>query len=101
MVLRLISIALLLLFLVSCKESCEFIVFSSDRDGDFDLYAVRPDGTDLRRLTDNAWNDRYPSISPEGLIAFIADRYGKDDIYLMKIDGTDLKRLTFNAENRY
>jgi Tol biopolymer transport system component len=44
----------------------QWIAFHSDRDGDFDIYIVRPDGSDLRRLTDNDDNnDVQPSWSPQ------------------------------------
>jgi Tol biopolymer transport system component len=42
----------------------QWIAFHSDRDGDFEIYIVRPDGSDLRQLTDNDANDMYPSWSP-------------------------------------
>lgn len=43
----------------------QWIAFHSDRDGDFDIYIVRPDGSDLRQLTDNDGNDMQPSWSPQ------------------------------------
>jgi Tol biopolymer transport system component len=43
----------------------QWIAFHSDRDGDFDIYIVRPDGSDLRQLTDNDDNDMQPSWSPQ------------------------------------
>ena len=40
------------------------IAFSSDRDGDDEIYTMRSDGTDVRRLTVNdAW-DGEPAWSP-------------------------------------
>ena len=36
----------------------ERILFSSTRDGDFEIYSMRPDGTDLIQLTDNSYLDR-------------------------------------------
>lgn len=45
----------------------ERIAFVSDRDGGFpELYTIAADGTDLRRLTDNAVIDGNPSWSPDG-----------------------------------
>ena len=43
----------------------QWIAFHSDRDGDFDIYIVRPDGSDLRQLTDNDDSDMEPSWSPQ------------------------------------
>jgi Tol biopolymer transport system component len=43
----------------------QWIAFHSDRDGDLDIYIVRPDGSDLRLLTDNDDDDMQPSWSPQ------------------------------------
>lgn len=76
----------------------EWIVFASDRDGDSELYAVRPDGTGLRRLTRNRVDDFYPAISPDGKrIAFVSSRSGDDDLYVMNLDGSGLRALTRNS----
>ncbi len=41
----------------------QWIVFASSRDGDFDLYVMRPDGSDVRQLTFNVgvddWQPRW------------------------------------------
>ena len=33
------------------------IVFSSKQDGDFDIYIMNSDGSNLQQLTDNDWGD--------------------------------------------
>ncbi|MGH2785871.1 MAG: hypothetical protein ACRDJ1_11460 [Actinomycetota bacterium] len=73
------------------------IVYSSRRDGNWEIYRVRPDGTGLRRLTNDAAFDAAPVWSPDGadLIAFSSDRGGVDShLYLMNSDGTGVRRLT-------
>jgi Tol biopolymer transport system component len=40
------------------------IVFSSNRDGDYDLYIMDADGTDVRRLTNQPGDDRAPDWQP-------------------------------------
>ena len=40
------------------------IAFTSDRDGDWEIYTMRADGTDVRQLTVNAAWDWDPSWSP-------------------------------------
>jgi TolB protein len=40
------------------------IVFSSDRDGDRDLYVMDADGTDVRQLTNSPGDDRSPDWQP-------------------------------------
>jgi dipeptidyl aminopeptidase/acylaminoacyl peptidase len=49
------------------------IVFSDRaRDGYTHLYAVQPDGSDRRQITDFGTNDTHPSVSPDGgTIAFV------------------------------
>jgi Tol biopolymer transport system component len=63
------------------------ILFQSDADGDDEIYALTKDG--VRKLTDNAWSDRYPRWSPDGTrIAFTANPRGNFDIFIMNADGT-------------
>jgi TolB protein len=59
-----------------------------------DIYLVRPDGTDLRRLTKLTGFNSSPAWSPDGKrIAFTSDRR-RQAIYTMNADGTKQKRLT-------
>jgi Tol biopolymer transport system component len=39
----------------------EWIVFSSDRSGSFDLYIMKADGSDLARVTTSSGKDSDPS----------------------------------------
>jgi Tol biopolymer transport system component len=62
-------------------EQCELEV-----ENPMDIYTVRVDGTELRRLTLNPDYDGDPDWSPDGeQIAFT----GADGLYLMNDDGTD------------
>lgn len=75
------------------------IVFESMRDGRVELYAMRADGTGLRRVTDNSALDEYPAWSPEGTrIAFQSDRDGDEETYVMDTEGGEPVRLTDNEE---
>ncbi len=73
------------------------IVFYARRDGDAELFLLDlASGVELQ-LTDNAANDRYPAISPDGAhIAFVSNRDGDDDIYVMDIDGANVRQITHN-----
>ena len=76
------------------------IVFQSDRDGDWDIYVMNADGSNVIQLTHNAAADEYPVWSPDGeQIAFKSNRDGNFDIYVMNADGTDQKRLTNHPSN--
>jgi len=84
----------------------EYIAFASTRDdpNDYiDIYVMRSDGTDIRRLTNNPAHDRQPSWSPDGReIIFESNRDSEDwiyHIYIMNADGTGQKRLVEMAGN--
>jgi Tol biopolymer transport system component len=55
-----------------------------------DLYLVRRDGTDLRRLTGDSAIDRMPRWAPDARhIAYWSDRSGGIAPWLIRVDGSD------------
>ena len=87
------------------------ILFTSDRDGRFELYTVRPDGTGVKRLTNVPGSNAHSTWSPDGAwILFSSGRKGfKDEmalyegvpqpygeIFAMRADGSDVRQLTDN-----
>ncbi len=73
------------------------IAFASDRDDNFEIYLVDPDGGGLTRLTNNPAEDVGPAWSPDGTrLAFVSNRDGNQEIYTMNADGTGQTRLTNN-----
>jgi Tol biopolymer transport system component len=74
------------------------IAFASYRDGNFEIYSMDADGSNLSRLTENAGEDTNPAWSPDGSrLAFVSSRDGNPEIYTMNADGTNQTRLTDNA----
>ena len=70
------------------------IAFESDRDGNWEIYVMDADGTNVRQLTDNDHDDTSPGWSSDGKqIAFTSDRYGDDKVLVMDADGTNIRDL--------
>ncbi|MGH9779295.1 MAG: hypothetical protein ACRD5I_12870 [Candidatus Acidiferrales bacterium] len=61
----------------------------------YDIFTARPDGSELKQLTDSGNYDAEATISPDGTkIVFTSMRDGDLDIYVMDADGRNVKRLT-------
>jgi TolB protein len=68
--------------------------FMSMRDGNWEIYAINIDGSNLKRLTNNGVNDGLPTFSPNGqFIAFVSDEGGKWAIWAMNADGSGRGKL--------
>jgi Tol biopolymer transport system component len=75
----------------------EVIAFTSEQDGNAEIYIMNADGSNPQRLTNDPAYDAWPVWSPDGSqIAFTSTRNGKADIYLMSADGSNLRRLTYD-----
>ena len=71
------------------------IFFSSDRDGDWDIYSMDANGNNLLQLTDHPASDEHPAGSADGRrIAFESERGVTPDLYVMDSDGSNVVRLT-------
>jgi len=70
------------------------IAFMSNRDGNWEIYVVREDGTGLKRLTSNASDDGLPTWSPDGkTIAFVSNQGGAWAVWVMNADGSSRREL--------
>ena len=70
------------------------IVFTSNRNGNAEIYIMNPDGSQEKNLTQHPANDHDPVWSPTGEeILFVSDRGGVKDLYLMKADGTQVRKV--------
>jgi hypothetical protein len=71
------------------------IVFHSNRDGDFEIYSVNADGSNVVQLTNNSGDDLYPAVSADGqFIAFTSDRDGSLAIFTARADGSNPVQVT-------
>lgn len=71
------------------------IAFTSNRDGNDEVYVTYSDGTGLVRLTNTPTADSHPAWSPDARqLAFESNRDGKYQIYVMNADGSNVTRIT-------
>jgi TolB protein len=81
-----------------------------DQEGDYEIFTIKPDGTNLKRLTSSPGNDAHQGWSPDGShIVFASSRLGfKDEViytnapqpygelFVMRYDGKSVRQLTDN-----
>ena len=74
------------------------LAFSSDRDGNWEIYTVEVSSGAVTRLTNHPSADLGPDWSRmSGRIAFQSNRIGPNtEIFSMAADGSDVRRLTVN-----
>lgn len=76
----------------------QWIAFSSNRDGHFDIYMMRPDGSDVRRLTTGDADAFSPRWSPDGTqIAFHVQEGNSSDLYIVSAAGGAPRQITSGA----
>lgn len=70
------------------------ILFTANREGNWDVYVVNTDGSGLMRLTDHPGRDGLATTSPDFQhIAFVSDRDGTWAVYVMNVDGSNQQKL--------
>jgi TolB protein len=70
------------------------ILFMSDRTGNWEIFSMNPDGSDVLQLTDLPGVDGLATASPDGNnLAFLTDRDGVWSLYVMRTDGSDVRKL--------
>jgi Tol biopolymer transport system component len=72
------------------------VVFSSNRSGSWAIWAIRPDGSQLRQISKPASGEQDvdPAFSPDGSgILFTSTRGGTAGLWQMARDGGDARRI--------
>jgi len=78
----------------ACSSRNE-LAFSSDRDGNYEIYLMNSRGENLKKITEHKSIDSEPSWSKDGLkLVFSSNRSGAMQIWRMNRDGSALKQLT-------
>jgi WD40 repeat protein len=66
------------------------LVYTSDRDGNFEVYFTDSIATVSRRVTSNSAEDRHPALSPDGLtIVFVSNRSGAPRLWSVPAPALD------------
>lgn len=74
------------------------IAFTTNRDGNPEIYVMNKDGSGVRRMTNSPGIDVSPTWSPTGgQLAWVSDRTGTARIYIMDADGSN-HRVLINEE---
>lgn len=75
--------------------------FVSSRGGNFDLYVMNADGTNVERLTDHPANDFDPMWMPDGQsLIFSSERDSRSDLYRLWLKDRRVERLTHHFVGR-
>jgi Tol biopolymer transport system component len=65
------------------------VVFSSNRDGNYEIYIMNASGGVATRLTENSAADTQPVLNTRGdKIVFVSNRSGRNAIYMMSANGS-------------
>jgi Tol biopolymer transport system component len=87
----------------SFSPDCSKLAFTSDRDGNREIYIADPDGKNGTRLTRHAGADEDPVWSPDGrYLLFVSDRSGTKDLYAIRPNKSGLTRVLKDpGDDRY
>ena len=72
------------------------MLFSTNRDGNFEIYSLNLSNQGLTRLTNSPAQDVQPALAPDGVqVAYVTNQDGNNEIYVAGLDG----RLPLNLTN--
>ena len=74
------------------------IAFVGSVSGNPDIYLIKDNGANIRRLTTTGSIESTPEWSPNGRqISFTSGRSGSPQIYVMDAEGTNVRRISFDG----
>jgi serine/threonine-protein kinase len=80
---------------VTLSPNGAYLVFDSDRSGNFDIYVMAVVAGEPRAITTHAADDFWPTWSPDGQwIAFHSFREGNRDLFIASADGSSVRPLS-------
>lgn len=80
----------------------QFLIYTGERNGDFDIYKISKDGGDEVQLTNTKGLDDGSEYSPDGkYIYFCSTRTGTMQVWRMEPDGKNQAQLTFDELNNW
>lgn len=78
------------------------IAFNSNRTGNNEIHVMNARGKKVEQLTNNPYDDRVPSWSPNGdEIAFQSNRDGDYEIFIVDTASKNVRQVTSNGCNDY
>ena len=76
----------------------ESIIFTSERDGNRNIYLMNIDGSSIDQLTKDVASDYEPAFAPSGeSVVFTSERDGNKEIYLIDLETRKIQNLTNNS----
>ena len=80
----------------------KFIIFQSYKDGNYHIWRINKDGSDLTQITFGLYDDREPQWSKDGSrIIFSSDRAGNYDIWELRASSGEVFQITQDPANEY
>ena len=85
---------------MSADHPDENLTFDGRKDfeyGQYDIFIIRPDGSEIRRVVQNEAKESYPKWDPDGKrLAYISDRTGVGNIYVADVAGEEPEMVVTN-----
>jgi TolB protein len=65
----------------------------------YEIYTIKPDGTDAKRITNDSGINTYPTYSPDGTQILFRKVLGErnSEVFVMNADGSSMRNLTNNS----